>query len=128
MVSIFTLTLPCLKTNLIIIIRNGVSLVLSDINAICFSITIKYPSKYDACLSQKCISTVTDSSHTPLILSISLKHLKMVVAQAKHFERHVLCYIRIATGYTCLFIYIFVPLSLPQFVFGLSLLPLSQFA
>ena len=59
-------------------------------------------------------------------LSISaLKHLKMVFTQSKHFERHVLCYMWILTGYTfylfnCLLIYLFL-IHFNQFVFGLSL-------
>ena len=63
--------------------------------------------------------SISDPSHNPLISFISLKHLKMVFAQSKHFERHVLCYMRIDTGCSYyLLIYLIVYLFIYLFIYS----------
>ena len=69
--------------------------------AICFSSTINEISFRLKCLLISkmfiyCFQlSVSDTGHKPLILFISIKHLKMVFAESKHFNRHVLFQIQV---------------------------------
>ena len=76
----------------------------------------------------KCFQlSISDSSHTTLIFFLSLKHLKMIFARSKHFERHVLCYMRMVPDYTdFLFVYLFICSLLSLFLVYLALFPICK--